>query len=164
MRLKGYGKDELSALQATIDVLKHGVKNSYQMVREFHEKFGHPIADEPTALTIDYQLMRLELIREELVELYEACGYDAKAIAEATVERWDATDIVEVADALGDLEYVVNGFAVSAGIDLPAVVTEIHRSNMTKLGEDGKPIYREDGKVLKGPNYEEPQLMDVLGL
>jgi predicted HAD superfamily Cof-like phosphohydrolase len=74
------------------------------------------------------------------------------------------TNVVAAADALGDLEYVVNGMALGMGIPLPEVVAEIHRSNMTKLGEDGKPIYREDGKILKGPGYEEPQLLKVLGL
>lgn len=161
---RGWPKDEVSALQATIDLLRYGVQNSFDKVREFHEKFGHPISDEPKVLEPDYELMRLELIREELCELYEACGYDASELIEAKVIKWDGTDIVAVADALGDLEYVVNGMAISSGIPLPAIVTEIHRSNMTKLGADGKPIYREDGKVLKGPAYEEPQLMDVLGL
>jgi len=163
MVIKGWAKDEISVLQSTIDLLKYGVKNSFDLVREFHEKFGHPIADEPTTLDEGYELMRLELIREELVELYEACGYDASEIEKAKVVRVEGTDIVAVADALGDLEYVVNGMAVSSGIPLPAIVSEIHRSNMTKLGEDGKPIYREDGKVLKGPGYEEPQLQAVLG-
>jgi len=138
--------------------------NSYEMVKEFHEKFGHPVADDVTILPVDFEYMRLELIREELIELYEACGYDAKQLKEAVVLKWDGTDPVEVADALGDLEYVVNGMAINMGIPLPEVVEEIHRSNMTKLGEDGKPIYREDGKILKGTNYEEPQLMEVLGL
>lgn len=140
-------------------------KNSYEMVKEFHEKFGHPVADEPTVLAdVNFEYMRLELIREELVELYEACGYDAKHLKEAPVLKWDGTDIVAVADALADLEYVVNGMALNMGINLPDVVKEVHRSNMTKLGADGKPIYREDGKILKGPDYEEPKLMEILGL
>lgn len=69
----------------------------------------------------------------------------------------------EVADALGDLIYVIYGFALELGYDLRAVVEEIHASNLTKLGEDGKPILREDGKVLKGPNYREPNIPAVLG-
>lgn len=74
------------------------------------------------------------------------------------------TDVVAAADTLGDLEYVVNGMALGMGVDLPAVVREIHRSNMTKLGPDGKPIYREDGKILKGEGYEPPRLKELLGL
>lgn len=69
---------------------------------------------------------------------------------------------VEIADALGDLVYVIYGFALEMGYDLRAVIKEIHASNMTKLGEDGKPIYREDGKVLKGPNYVKPNIPAVL--
>lgn len=140
-------------------------RNSYEMVREFHEAFDHPVETEPVvSRDVNFEYMRLELIREELCELYEACGYDATNIKDAKVEKWDGTDIVEVADALGDLEYVVNGMALTMGIPLPEVVEEIHRSNMTKMGPDGRPIYREDGKILKGDKYEEPQLMDVLGL
>lgn len=91
--------------------------------------------------------LRLELIREEFEEL-----------TESTKKR----DVIEMADALGDIAYVVVGFALEMGIDLNAVVAEIHASNMTKLGEDGKVIRREDGKVLKGPNYRKPDIKSVL--
>lgn len=84
-----------------------------------------------------------------------------------TLDRADKNGIVrnglEVADALGDLVYVIYGFALEMGYDLRKVVQEIHGSNMTKLGEDGKPIYREDGKVLKGPNYMKPNIAAALG-
>lgn len=123
-------------------------RNSYDLVREFMEKFGHPVFDEPQLIAdADWEEMRVELIREEVKELEDAVA---------------SRDLVGIADALGDLEYVVNGMALGCGIDLPAVVREIHRSNMTKLGQDGKPIWREDGKVLKGPGYEEPDLEKVL--
>lgn len=124
--------------------------NSFELVREFMEAFGHPVYD--TAALIDdpeWEQMRVDLIEEELEELKEAVA---------------ARDLVGIADALGDLEYVVNGMALGCGINLPAVVSEIHRSNMTKLGEDGKPVYREDGKILKGPKYEPPRLEPILGL
>lgn len=91
--------------------------------------------------------LRLELIREEFEELTEATG---------------KRDVIEMADALGDIAYVVVGFALEMGIDLNAVVAEIHASNMTKLGEDGNVIRREDGKVLKGPNYRKPDIKSVL--
>lgn len=125
-------------------------RNSYERVREFHEVFGHPIADAPN-LNVDKtrEELRVELIREEWEELQEAVANN---------------DVVAIADALGDLEYVINGMALEYGINLPKVVAEIHRSNMTKLGPDGKPIYREDGKILKGHGYEEPDLRSVLGL
>lgn len=121
--------------------------NSYDMVKEFHKTFKHPVASHPT--TAARANLRIELIDEEFKELKQAIA---------------SNDIIGIADALGDLEYVVNGAALEYGIYLPGVVAEIHRSNMTKLGEDGKPIYREDGKVIKGPNYEDPNLHEVLGL
>lgn len=69
----------------------------------------------------------------------------------------------QVADALADLIYFIYGFAIEMGYDLRAVMQEVHGSNLTKLGEDGKPIYREDGKVLKGPNYMKPNIRAALG-
>lgn len=71
-------------------------------------------------------------------------------------------DIVGVADAIADLLYVVYGAALTFGIPVREVFTEVHRSNMTKLGDDGVPVYREDGKVLKGPNFSPPQLLPIL--
>lgn len=118
------------------------------MVREFHEVFGHPVADEPGLIPDERAWLRYDLIAEELSELFDAIL---------------AGDMVAIADALGDLEYVVHGAAIEWGIPLEDVVREVHFSNMTKLGADGKPIYREsDGKIMKGPNFEEPDLEGVL--
>ena len=119
--------------------------SSYDLVMEFHKTFGCSIGrgiHDPHD-----RALRVGLIREELRELADAL---------------DAEDLVEVADALGDLDYVVNGAAIAFGIDLPAVTREIHRSNMTKLMPDGTAKLREDGKVLKGPNFELPNLRRVL--
>lgn len=116
------------------------------LVREFHEVFGHPVRNNPEIDTPERDL-RLELIREEFEELQDAAR---------------ANDLVEYADALADLVYVIYGDALTKGIDLSTVVTEVHRSNMSKLGEDGKPIYREDGKVLKGPGYFPPDIAGVI--
>ena len=147
--------------------------NSYEMVKEFHETFGHPVADKPTAITDDRMTLRLALILEEAIELADALGFATDDIKDSAAYMLnkigprvyeDKVDIVAVADALGDLEYVVNGAALEHGINLPKVVAEVHRSNMTKLGPEGKPIYREDGKILKGENFEEPNLAKVLGL
>lgn len=74
----------------------------------------------------------------------------------------DERDIVDVADACGDLKYVIQGFELETGIPGPQVLLEIQRSNMSKLGEDGKPIYREDGKVLKGPNYFQAHIYETM--
>ena len=143
--------------------------NSYERVREFMEAFGHPVYDEPELIDDTlWEAMRLELIREEFCELLDSLGYEDAANSVRAVylnpdeDYRDKRDLVGAADALGDLEYVVNGMALGMGIPLPEVVEEIHRSNMTKLGEDGKPIYREDGKILKGPTYEQPDLNKVL--
>lgn len=143
--------------------------NSYEMVTEFHQKFGHPVADEPVVLKDERATLRLSLILEEALELAEAYGFRTEEVEShvskmlARGPEWPA-DVVAVADALSDLEYVTNGAAVEQGMPLPELVTEVHRSNMTKLGPDGKPIYREDGKILKGADYEPPQLEKILGL
>lgn len=146
-----------------------GPTNSYERVKEFHETFGHPVGDKPEVPSDDRQELRVALIFEEAIELAEAMGFNAQLVKnevnnmlyyDGPVESH--TDLVAVADALGDLDYVVNGAALEFGIDLPAVTAEVHRSNMTKLGPDGKPIYRADGKILKGEGYEPPNLEKVL--
>jgi predicted HAD superfamily Cof-like phosphohydrolase len=116
------------------------------MVREFHDTYGCPSRDTPS-VDVTEAPMRLALITEEARELREAV---------------DAGDIIETADALADLAYVVYGAALTFGIDLDAVLVEVHRSNMSKLGPDGRPIYRYDGKVLKGPNFSPPDLAPIL--
>lgn len=125
--------------------------DTHALVAEFHRTFGHPVREGKPSLehmSIERREMRLNLIREEVGELYYALVAPG--------------DIVEVADALADLAYVIHGFALEAGIPLNEVITEVHRSNMGKLGADGKPIYREDGKVLKGPDYSPPDIAAVL--
>lgn len=74
-----------------------------------------------------------------------------------------APDLVEVADALGDLDVVVNGAGIRHGFDMQAISREVFASNMTKLGADGRPVYRQDGKIEKGPNFRKPNLARVLG-
>ena len=132
-----------------IGVLFMKNENSYARVKEFHKAFGHPVLSRPALLEDGRAQLRVDLIREELEEYEEAVRNK---------------DLVGQADALGDLDYVVNGAAIETGIDLPTITAEIHRSNMTKLGPNGKPIYREDGKILKGDKYEPPRLEPLLGL
>jgi predicted HAD superfamily Cof-like phosphohydrolase len=83
---------------------------------------------------------------------------------EEYLEAANNNDLVEVADALGDMLYILCGTIIEHGMQdkIEEVFNEIQRSNMSKLGEDGKPIYREDGKVLKGPNYFKPNIKDIL--
>lgn len=118
-------------------------------LREFHETFGHPAPDEPTLIDDEQSEFRWNLFWEE---------YEEYLYAE------QQGDIIEIADALGDMAYILFGTATVHGIDLSTVFDEIHQSNMSKLGEDGLPIYREDGKVLKGPNYFKPDIKKVLNV
>lgn len=127
-----------------------------QMVQEFHETFGHPVLKEPTNQDWKTEDLRVSLIAEELSELEMALD-----LPRGSVEQ-DRARLVAIADALSDLEYVVHGAAHAWGIPLDDTTAEVHRSNMSKLGEDGKPIYREDGKVMKGPNFVEPDLAAIL--
>ena len=123
--------------------------SNFEMVGDFMKKFGQEVETEPKFPDNETIALRLELIQEELNELREAVGN---------------ADIVEVADALADILYVTYGAGHAFGIDLDKCFEEVQASNMSKLGEDGKPIYREDGKVLKGKNYFQPDLTSVLGL
>ena len=120
---------------------------NFELAGDFMSSFGQEVLDTPTLPSAHLAKLRLELIREEFEELTVATN---------------AMDIVEIADALTDILYVVYGAGHAFGIDLDECYHEVHRSNMSKLGADGKPIYREDGKILKGPNYFHPNLKDIL--
>lgn len=120
---------------------------NFEKVKEFMEKFGQEVRSSPELPDDDVLELRYQLIKEELSELDTA--------------MWQ-NDLIEVADALTDLLYVVYGAGLAFGIDLDKCFEEVHDSNMSKLGADGKPIYREDGKILKGPNFREPDLKRVI--
>ena len=124
-------------------------RHASDMVREFQEVYEAPILSTPAFPSHDRCALRERILEEEWIELCEA---QAKR------------DIVEVADALADMLYIIHGTALEYGIPLDAVVEEVHRSNMSKLGTDGRPIRREDGKIMKGPNYFRPDIAGVLGL
>ena len=126
------------------------MKKYTNAVHEFHTAFGLGINDTPTAnIGADRNLLRFNLMKEENEEYFEAAQNG---------------DLVEVADALGDMLYILAGTILEHGMQhkIVEVFDEIQRSNMSKLGEDGKPIYREDGKVLKGPNYFKPNIAEIL--
>ncbi|MBL4653596.1 MAG: nucleoside triphosphate pyrophosphohydrolase family protein [Flavobacteriales bacterium] len=119
-------------------------------VRKFHDAFGISNATELTSeLTEQEALLRFNLMKEENEEYLDACKDN---------------DIVEIADALGDQLYILCGTILKHGLQhkIEEVFLEIQRSNMSKLGADGKPIYREDGKVLKGENYFRPNIKAIL--
>ena len=126
------------------------MKKYTEAVHEFHTAFGLGIKNEPTAdLGAAKNLLRFNLMKEENEEYLEAAN---------------ANDLVEVADALGDMLYILAGTIIEHGMQykISEVFDEIQRSNMSKCGEDGHPIFREDGKVLKGPNYFKPNIGSIL--
>jgi NTP pyrophosphatase (non-canonical NTP hydrolase) len=113
------------------------------MVRQFARTFGQPL-DKEWRRDSRLDLLRLLLVKEEANEVYSSDG------AENLVKE------------LADLVYVSFGYAATFGWDLDEALRRVHASNMSKLGDDGKPIYREDGKVLKGDNYQPPSLKDLV--
>jgi len=127
---------------------QNGEGTNFELVGDFMEAFGQDVQFEPTWPDFNTRELRLELIQEELDEL-----------SDAVADR----DMLQIADALTDLLYVVYGAGHTFGIDLDECFQEVHASNMSKLGENGKPIHREDGKVMKGPGYFEPDLESILG-
>lgn len=131
-------------------VFSPSVRTPGEMVREFHETYGQPVGEvgSPMWLTKEREALRLSLIEEEYLDELRPAVKNA--------------DMIETVDALADLVYVIYGFAVELGVDLDEVIAEVHRSNMSKLDAEGNPIYREDGKVLKGPNFSEPDIADVI--
>ena len=120
------------------------IKEELKHVEDFHNAFGLGIAKKPTIdLSQETIKLRFNLMKEENEEYYEAAKRN---------------DMIEVADALGDMLYILCGTILEHGMQdlIEPVFDEIQKSNMSKLGEDGNPIFREDGKVMKGPNYFKP--------
>ena len=117
--------------------------SNFEDVKLFMKTFGQEIKDKPSFPSEKITRLRYSLIKEELDELKEAI---------------DKNNLKEVADALADILYVTYGAGHAFGINLDACFTEVQSSNMSKLGKDGKPIYNEHGKVLKGPKYFKPNL------
>lgn len=120
-------------------------------VRKFHVAFEIPAASCSEKHAMD---LRLKLIREEFLEVINAAN-------KVTVNP-DKVNQQDMLKELADLVYVIYGTAETFGWNLDDAFTRVHQSNMSKLGPDGKPIYRADGKVLKGPNYKEPYLGDLV--
>ena len=116
---------------------------NFEKVGTFMKTFGQEVKSSPSLSTDKINKLRLSLIKEELDELKEAI---------------DKKDLLEIADALTDILYVTYGAGHAFGINLDKCFDEIQRSNMSKLGDDGKPIYNEFGKVMKGPKYFKPDL------
>ena len=117
--------------------------SNFSKVGTFMKTFGQEVKTKPSFSSEKINKLRLDLIKEELGELTDAMNY---------------IDLLEVADALTDILYVTYGAGHAFGIDLDKCFEEVQNSNMSKLDENGKPIYNESGKVMKGPNYFKPDL------
>ena len=117
--------------------------SNFSKVGTFMKTFGQEVKTKPSLSTEKINKLRIDLIKEELEELTEAMNNK---------------DLLEVADALTDILYVTYGAGHAFGIDLDKCFDEVQNSNMSKLGENGKPIYNDLGKVMKGPNYFKPDL------
>ena len=125
------------------------MKKQLKQLWDFQSAYNSTRNTKPTLLDPSESMLRYELGKEELIEYLEACNND---------------DLVEVTDSLADQLYILLGTMVAHGMQdiIEDVFDEVHRSNMSKLGVDGKPIYREDGKVLKGPNFTPPNIEQFL--
>ena len=121
--------------------------SNFKKVKTFMETFGQEIKTKPSFSTDKINSLRYDLIKEELEELKAAM---------------ESKDLLEVADALTDILYVTYGAGHAFGIDLDKCFDEVQNSNMSKLGKNGKPIYNEAGKVMKGPKYFKPDLSKFL--
>ena len=117
--------------------------SNFNKVGTFMKTFGQEVKSKPSFSSDKINKLRIDLIKEELDELQEAM---------------ENNDLLEVADALTDILYVTYGAGHAFGIDLDKCFDEVQNSNMSKLGENGEPIYNESGKVMKGPNYFKPDL------
>ena len=126
------------------------INKELKHVEDFHNAFGLDVAKKPTIdLSKETIKLRFNLMKEENEEYFEAAKRN---------------DMVEVADALGDMLYILCGTILSHGMQdkIHEIFEEIQTSNMSKLGDDGKPIYRKDGKVMKGPKYFKPNIKAIL--
>ena len=123
--------------------------SNFNKVKAFMNTYGQDVKEKASFPKDAIIQLRVDLIEEELNELKEAIKNN---------------DLVEVADALTDILYVTYGAGHSFGVDLDKCFDEVQRSNMSKLGEDGNPIYNESGKVMKGPNYSAPDLKKIIEL
>lgn len=121
--------------------------DQYTKVKEFQTIFKSHVSENPILPNIEERDLRKRLLEEEYNEY---------------LEGENNNDIVEIADALGDMLYIIYGTAVSYGLPINEIFNEIHASNMSKLDENGNPIFREDGKILKGKNYFKPDLKSII--
>jgi predicted HAD superfamily Cof-like phosphohydrolase len=150
--------------------------HTIEHVREFHLAFGHPVEKQIVVPSAKTRLLRFKLLFEEVMEYGRAIGIKGLheeplvnferelkiTMGEFFIDPDAEVDTVGAADALADIDYVCAGANLCHGFPAEAVAIEVHRSNMSKLGGDGKPVLAADGKVIKGPNYSPPDIDTVL--
>ena len=150
-----------------------------QRTIEFHRAFKHPVRDIPQTLCREEATLALALIEEEFWELAEALfpgskdqyllSHDPGMLLTEDIAAYPGAydyepDLIEAADAVADLDVVINGFGIRSGFDMQALSREVFSSNMSKLGAEGKPIYHPNGKIAKGPSFKEPDIGGALGI
>lgn len=148
--------------------------STFDRTSQFHEVFGHPVRATPQVIpTEDEAFLALALIHEELDELALAMFDGSIRIRmEVDEEVTYNPDLIEIADAIGDLDVVVNGAGLRHGFDMEKLGEAVHKSNMSKLGADGKPIYsrgmeidgKPEGKIMKSPLFMEPDIAGAIGV
>lgn len=163
--MRTVGQNRLTTKVNTMQTLE-------EQVTEFHKLSGHPVEKSPTIPEPKLRRLRCKLIMEEALEFIEASGCNMVILQynpDCTLHKWDIRfddevppDLVGVADAIGDLNYVVQGAALTWGIPAKEVGDEVHRSNMTKVHEDGTLHKREDGKVVKPKTFSEPDFSFII--
>lgn len=119
----------------------------FQKLREFHSAFGALVGENPSLPDAETRALRIRILKEEWEEYLKA---------------EEENDLVEIADALADMIYIAYGTGVAYGLPMDAIFDEVHRSNMAKLGPDGKPIRRDDGKILKPEGWTPPDVAGVI--
>jgi predicted HAD superfamily Cof-like phosphohydrolase len=126
-------------------------------VAEFHKAFGHPIGQDYTDKSLEF---RFDLLEEEFIELSVEINNMRAELKEHG--KCFPSSIADMLKEMADLQYVLSGLAVTFELPLEVAFARVHQSNMSKLDDDGKPVLRADGKVLKGPNYEAPFILDLV--
>ena len=125
---------------------------NFEKIKEFHTAFNAPMYETPAVPSFDRVLLRYRLVAEEYKEFKDELDPYIKSGGH------DEINLQNLAKEMADVLVVVYGTAIEFGIDLDRVFDDVHKSNMSKLGDDGKPVYREDGKILKSHNYRPPNL------
>lgn len=144
------------------------MSSNYEKIQEFHRVFGRiPDPTTPTITDLDSRILRATLILEEFEELLTELGLKLRYDVIDDLFKFDIIsnhkiDLAKVAKEISDLLYVTYGTASSMGLPIDEVYNAVHESNMSKLGNNGEVIRREDGKVLKGPNYKEPDVQLII--